>query len=1380
MANFHFFTDVDRINKISEGAGPEKHHLPFGPLQWATGPSNNKYNVSSMHFARTPVGSVTQRPSAYAVCDGTIIFRSINQLGSTDPVDSGLIDIILKPSVQSEVNPRIKYFVYKSVLLKSVATKDTSGNWNFKTNSTVSGLESKWVNRFITNSPVTPVPIPLIGGVTGLNDIFGNPASDLSYLDDLFGDNLSFSVNAGDEIGRFPNEDDHTNTNLVTDADNSFCVFGFEILLDNHGFHPKLGDIGTPIGHRHYSFSDGFNGYEDAMLKAHILDFTGSGLSHTASDFTSNAGQRFKYETSKEEILNYMDPAAYFGNFARRSVNENDTLTLHRKGIFSDEGGTGILTIPRAASTKSQKRLISEYLLFSLESASNRIFSNYNKVYVDLRDQYGNSHNYFHRYGLVDGSPVPDEIKDLKISFSSSSGTNMAISSKQRYQDGSNVRTYPLVELESHFDGITPTTFTPEANMLTCAIQFKVHMDDLNSNNEPAKYDLYADCAVNVSIQPTTSSSRTNLDLNANSKFYSLKFNAGYTTPLLFGLIHILDEDDKEILLSQYIRLYIIRHETGIYGNPPLTPSSNTSDAYYSDVTATKVPELKNYEYLDNLWMPFQRAERLPAGSTSSGIFTTLSSRYLNNVQADGCDYIADIGEAIDNTNGFRTVFANAHHSRRMNFRGNGTNNNPTSISLIPNDLPLFSGKGDGNLYTRLLGLVNTPGLRKKIDLSAIPETLPSTDPGKAQIVDGLRQFSSVFSVQNQLPSAGLSRFTDGFTGITFSSAQWTQLWNIYNYHFTSSGAPLLPGFKTYLGFVHDGVGSDASNNEYVRFKVVIRGFKDLSGQNRVVIQEFDQSPGNGPVYHYIFYPSYDVRGNSDLIGSSSPTQFGSSHIMKNHIAEDTNYVTVHSVESNMLFARGINMSWKDLTEMKKYVRENIEEVFDTDTNVGTWEIYNTNGINDMTLGTAPDTSDVHFDTEYPDQVGAKITIDLATPSDYYRINPGQSVISVLKVVQPRRSFVTSRRTGVFYCCYPTAKLNDPARNWHDIATACGNTAAHEFGHLVGLQDRYCFRGRVSLNTGFKIAHPSGNPQPALVLYIPETTDSFYHNKYRWQFNLMNNGGMGVPDTLSSVPYFKDAAGNHEALFTGEYSAYATFTASETYRHAVFITPKQWNHILNYQNEDGIFGAQHLFFKSVGNNTVSPANTFNGSFVGWRNSSATGITNDNDLVSEDHFASPASISNHKMSQRIDAATSYWGWIFSDSILSLSNAPALDISSGGLMTLDWLISTNEIPAPLPFYDLRPETEAEAIAAGLSKDNKDYFNLSELAPPIEYGPKVPNTDTASIDITLPISNRGADVWEEETPTNVTTTPANRIYHNHPNRKIIADILADPNQI
>jgi len=1379
MANFHFFTDVDRINKISEGAGPEKHHLPFGPLQWATGPSNNKYNVSSMHFARSPFGSVTQRPSAYAVCDGSIIFRSISQLGSTDPADSGLVDIILKPSVQSEVNPRIKYFVYKSVLLKSVASKDTGGNWNFKTNTSISGLESKWVTRFIANSTVTPIPIPLIGGVSGLNDIFGNPASDLSYLDDLFGDNnLSFSVNAGDEIGRFPNEDDHLNTNLVADADNSFCVFGFEILLDNYGFHPKLGDIGTPIGHRHHSFSDGFDGYQDAMLKAHILDFTGSGLSHTAGDFTSQAGERFKYETSKEEILNYMDPAAYFGNFSRRSVSENDTLTLHRKGIFSDEGGTGTLIIPRPGSSKSQKRLISEYLLFSEESASNRIFSNYDKVYVDLRDQYGNSHNYFHRYGLAEGTPVPDEIKDLKISFSSSSGTIKSVSSKQRYQDGSNIRTYPLVELESHFDGITPENVTPETNMLTCSMQFKLHLDDLNSNNKPAKYDLYADCAVNVSSQPSSPLSRTDLDFNANSRFYSLKLNVDYTTPVRFGLIHILDEDDKEILLAQYIRLYIIRHEIGIYDNPPLTPSSNISDTYYSEVTATKVPELKNYEYLDNMWMPFQRSERLPSGSASSGIFTTLSSRYLNNVQADGNDYIADIGEAIDNTGGFRTVFANAHHSRRMNFKGNGTNNNPTSISLIPNDLPLFSRVGNGNLYTRLIGLVNTPGLRKKIDLSAIAETLPSTDPGKTQIVDGLRQFSSVFAVQRQLPAAGLSRFTDGFTGITFSSAQWTQLWNIYNYHFTSAGAPLLPGFKTYFGFVHDGVGVDANNNEYVRFKVVIRGFKDVAGQNRVVIQEFDQSPGNGPVYHYIFYPSYDVSDNHDLIDLAAPTKTGSSHVMRDHTVIGTNYVTIRSVESTMLFARGINMSWKDLVEMKKYVSHNIEDVFNTNTNVGTWEIYNTNNICLKPAGVAPDTDEVDFSVDYPDQVGANITVNLAAPSDYYRIKPGESVVSVIKVVQYRRSFVTSRRTGVFYCSYPAIKINDPARTRHDIAAASGNTAAHEFGHLIGLQDRYCFRARVALDTSFKIAHPSGNSQPALVLYIPEATDSFYHNKYRWQFNLMNNGGAGVPDSLSSVPYFRDAAGNHEALFTGEYSAYATYTASETYRHAVFITPKQWNHILNYQNEDGIFGSQHLFFKSVGSNTVSPGNAFNGSFVGWRNSSATGIVNDNDLVSEDHFASPAGVSNHEMSQRIDSGTNYWGWIFSDNILSLSNAPALDITSGGLMTLDWLIATNEIAAPLPFYDLRPETEAEAISAGLSKDNKDYFNLA-LLNPVEYGPKVPNADTASIDTIIAITNRGADVWEEENPTDITTT-ANRIYHNHPNRKIIADILADPNQI
>lgn len=1365
MAQFHFFTDVDRINRTSDGT---RKHLPFGPLQWASGPSNEIYNVSSMHFAKDPIEPLVQRPSAYAICNGSIIFRSIRQLIGGVMTDTGLADIILKPSVQSEVNPRVKYFVYKSVLLQSIAEL-TGGTWNFKNNSS-NTFSTQWVTSLITNAPAVPVSIPLIGETPGLTDIFGNAASDASYLDDLFGGNLSFAVNAGDEIARFPKLGDES---LVANADKSFCVFGLEILLDNYGFHPTLGGVGTPNGYR-LSSPNTFDGYQDAMYKAHVFDFEGTGLNHTVSDFTSNADERFIYENRKEELLNYIDPAAYFGNFASQSVNEGDTLTLHKKGIFpAAVGGAGTLVIPRVGSPISQKKLISDYLLFSLANdPSDRIFSNFNKVYVDLRDQYGNSHNYFHRYGTL-----ANEIKDLRISFSSTATTKKLISSKETYADGSQIRSYPIVELESHFDDQTAPIPTPEANVLTCSMEFMLHEDDLTTvNARHVKYDVYADCAKNVTSLPASSTAvRGNLDLNPNSKFFSLRLNATeYTTPINFGLNHIVD-NNEEILLAQYTRLYIIRHDTAIDGNPPLTPSANLTDAYYTDnIHATKIQELKNYEYLDNLWMPFQRTERIPSGSALSGIFTTLNSRYWNNVQGDGSDYMVDIGEAIDNSGApFRTIFANAHNSRRLNFRADRTVIPAAiaTVSNIPNDLPLFSGLGNGDLYNRLEQTINPGGSPKIIEISSITDTLPDSDPGKSQIVDASRQFSSVFSVQRQPPARGLSAFTAGFTGITFSSAQWFQLWSIYNANFTDANS--LPGFKTYLAFVHDGIGADSAGNEYVRFKVVIRGFKRHTDQTRIVLQEFDSASGIGPVYHYIFYPSYDVRANRALIGLSAPTKVGSSHIMRTY-TEIGSSADVKTVESTMLFARGINMPWKDLVEMKKYVRSNIEEVFDTNSNVGTWEIYNTNAINTKPPGTPPDTSAVHTDPNNDNKVGARIMIQLAAPSDYYRILPAQSVISVIKTLSTRRSLVSSRRTGVFYCSYPDVDTaNAGTRTKTDLAATLGNTAAHEFGHLVGLADRYCYRARVSRSTGSKIVSPSGHPDPGPALYIPDNIDSQYHRKYRWPFNLMNNSGAGVPNNLNNVLYFRHADGSFEANFSGEYQAYATYT-SQPFKQATFITLKQWNHIEAYENENGVFGSLHLFFKSTGNNPIAAGNSFNGSFVGWRNASAIGVVNDNDLVAEDNYIASAGINSDKMFDRIDDATRYWGWIFSDSIVGLSGVA--EIASGGLDTVNWLISERWLPGV--FYDLRP---ADAIIAGLPLGNEDYYDLTEgMLADTRFGPIMQDpAGSASIDVTLPIINRGADLWEEESPMNITTT-ANRIYHNHPNRIIIANILADPNQI
>lgn len=152
---------------------------------------------------------------------------------------------------------------------------------------------------------------------------------------------------------------------IGTFADN---YIGFEIWLDTIGFNPTF-----------------------SMIRNHetIIAVEQLPMNPTDGDISAHKAQ-------KEQILNYMDPAAYFGNlYDDRIFVRNTNSEASRDGIeYSFE---------KVKKENLYTQIIDKFL-------------NKNVVYIDIRNEFNTSYNYFGNYGNVllkvlnnKNQPTPDD-----------------------------------------------------------------------------------------------------------------------------------------------------------------------------------------------------------------------------------------------------------------------------------------------------------------------------------------------------------------------------------------------------------------------------------------------------------------------------------------------------------------------------------------------------------------------------------------------------------------------------------------------------------------------------------------------------------------------------------------------------------------------------------------------------------------------------------------------------------------------------------------------------------------------------------------------------------------------------------------------------------
>ncbi|PKP24772.1 MAG: hypothetical protein CVU03_10870 [Bacteroidetes bacterium HGW-Bacteroidetes-2] len=308
MSDFHFFTEPSKLN--SQTSGQE-----FGAID------ENQFRLGNMFTS-----SASVNPKAFAVSDGLILVQKI------DGVEK--YNIVLKPTLQPDLNlPKIDYIIYKGIKKESIINGTKVA---VSTNNDLTRIIHENAILWYQNEGET-MPSSEPAADTSLGLIYASNASEQEYkLENTDSLNKAFYstnpvtlplVYSGNHIGDFDKSGD----------------FGIVIIFEKIGFEPKF-------------------------KLARELD---SILSFTALPGNSSNADIFRRKHHKEDILSFIDGAAFFGSFFNLGLNVydgNDFINRVEDGLYTD--------------------VISK-------------FFNKNKIYIDIRNETNDSFNYYENYDNI-------------------------------------------------------------------------------------------------------------------------------------------------------------------------------------------------------------------------------------------------------------------------------------------------------------------------------------------------------------------------------------------------------------------------------------------------------------------------------------------------------------------------------------------------------------------------------------------------------------------------------------------------------------------------------------------------------------------------------------------------------------------------------------------------------------------------------------------------------------------------------------------------------------------------------------------------------------------------------------------------------------------
>ncbi|MDJ0835794.1 MAG: S8 family serine peptidase [Acidobacteriota bacterium] len=390
----HFFTDPAALkNQTPEQA--------YGPVSDSADPlsEQNRYRVTSLFTAS---GSA----DAYAVVDGIVLVqRAEDDTGQK----TNRVNLVLKPFKQAMLGfTPVKYFIYRGLKLSDFLKGTGSNNEKLVRgeNNASPFITKLWALHNQQNP----------GGIFSSKALGYDPdgQTGTDVLDGFF-----FRESRDpDEDLQLPYVARGTNLGAFRTTGNK--AFGFEIILEEGGsFQPDLTYV---------------------RKASHVIDMT-----------EPPGATPFQKRLKREEILNYIDPAVFFG--------------MHRtdKGWLQIDDGSGGKTRLTGAAIYDQ--VISK-------------FHTGNRVYVDIRNEVGNSYNFFTQY--------TDSGRDLQIGNTSGSLTDSTYGTHWPIITLDN-RAAPVTTGDDHGEiylrlnktyNLKPIVYVEHGKLLTPATQGRFIADD--------------------------------------------------------------------------------------------------------------------------------------------------------------------------------------------------------------------------------------------------------------------------------------------------------------------------------------------------------------------------------------------------------------------------------------------------------------------------------------------------------------------------------------------------------------------------------------------------------------------------------------------------------------------------------------------------------------------------------------------------------------------------------------------------------------------------------------------------------------------------------------------------------------------------------------
>lgn len=347
--------------------------------------------------------------------------------------------------------------------------------------------------------------------------------------------------------------------------------FGFEIMVHAPGFDPKLPLVRT------------------ARNVIDVPELAGQ----------PKQAEQFEYWHDKEAILNYIDPCAFFGGFYSRALK------------VKHAGGS--------VSKKKQNEIYDDVLKGAhLTAPADGVFFNRQTTYLDIRNEYNHSLNYFKNYGTNYSTT------ELRCAFKA--GGNL---SARNYYDNS----WPLMIIKN---SELSANNTSRKNLIRLSLP--------SGNGDNPYPTLYISAGFLSDLFPREPKDK--------SKLIDLNLSAGFTNEVSLAIPNRSNQGSTQAI-SSYIKLKYFKR----IGPHSVTPPVSSGTV------------IRAGSFLDNIFAPFNL--KIPFAG-SGKIQTTFydSEVFVDMTLAGGYDFVGSVGIMDDGTN--YTFILNPKIVRSSNNKKNG------------------------------------------------------------------------------------------------------------------------------------------------------------------------------------------------------------------------------------------------------------------------------------------------------------------------------------------------------------------------------------------------------------------------------------------------------------------------------------------------------------------------------------------------------------------------------------------------------------------------------------------------------------------------------------------------------------------------------------